>query len=91
VLSLGRDLDAPVPQVFAAAPAFLSEFVQRYDPCPPGGVACGATDWCELPQRMHYITHLFRAYADDASLFAAPFTIPQIDSFRRGGVPEGAL
>jgi hypothetical protein len=91
VLSLGHDLDAPVPGVFATAHAFLSDFVQAYDPCPPGGVACGAKDWCDLRERMHYIVHLFRAYADDDSLFSAPFTPQQIDTFKRGLVPGGAL
>ena len=91
VLSLGRNLDVPVPQVFATAHPFLSDFVQEYDSCPPGGVACGAQDWVDLHQRMHYITHLFRAFADDGSLFSAPFKAEQVASFRSGTVPTGTL
>ena len=49
VLSLGRSLDAPVPGLLASAPRpFLASFVQEYDPRPPGGIACAATDWCDL-------------------------------------------
>ena len=92
VLSLGSNLDAPVPERLAGAPRpFLASFVQEYDPCPPGGIACAATDWCDLQQRMHYITHLFRAYAETASLFARPFTPAQVATFRTGHVPEGDI
>jgi len=92
VLSLGSNLDAPVPERLAGAPRpFLASFVQEYDPCPPGGIACAATDWCDLKQRMHYITHLFRAYAETASLFARPFTPAQVATFRAGHVPEGDI
>jgi hypothetical protein len=40
---------------------------------------------------MHYITHLFRAFADDGSLFSAPFKAEQVASFRSGTVPTGTL
>jgi len=92
VLSLARGLDAPVPAALAGAPpAFLGTFVREYDPCPSGGTACGAADWCDLGQRMHYIVHLFRAYADAAPLFDPPFTPEQVASFRAGRVPAGDL
>jgi hypothetical protein len=90
-LALGGDLVAPLPEVFAAPPSFLEAFVQQYDPCPPGATQCGAQDWCDLPQRMHYIVHLFRAYAETASLFGPPFAPYQVTSFRSGVVPEGRL
>jgi hypothetical protein len=90
-LALGRDLSAQVPQSLAAPQAFLETFVSEYDPCPPGGTQCGAKDWCDLRQRMHYIVHLFRAFADTASLFGPPFTPQQVASFRSGIVPEGDL
>lgn len=91
VLSLGRNLSAPVPAMLATAPPFLAAFVCDYDPCPPGGTACAATDWCDLRQRMHYIVHLFRAYAEDSTLFSRPFTPDQVAAFRAGLVPGGAL
>ena len=40
---------------------------------------------------MHYIVHLFRAYADDRSLFSRPFTAEQVACFRAGIVPDGEL
>lgn len=92
VLSLGRNLDAPVPSVFIGAlhPP-LDHFVNEYDPCTPGRSNCAATDWCDLRQRMHYILHLFRAYAGECSLFARPFTADQVAHFRAGVVPDGSL
>jgi hypothetical protein len=92
VLALGRDLDVPVPDVLAepASPDLIG-FLSEYDPCPPGGFACGATDWCDLRQRMHYILHLFRAYAVDEVLFTSPFTAEQVERFREGRIPGGEL
>ena len=85
-------VDAPLPHVLAGAPRpFLAAFVQEYDPCPPGGIACGANDWCDLRQRMHYITHLFRAYAETAAMFSRPFTPQQVAAFRAGRVPDGDI
>jgi hypothetical protein len=92
VLSLGKNLDAAVPDVFKGAmPPALTEFVKDHDPCAPGTSNCGAEDWCDLQQRMHYILHLFRAYADEPSLFSQPFTVQQVARFRAGEVPGGDL
>jgi hypothetical protein len=91
VLRLGRDLVAPVPAVLAGRHRDLDALVAVYDACPPGGTQCGATDWCDLKQRMHYIVHLFRAYAVDPTLFSPPFTDAQVAAFRAGRVPDGSL
>jgi hypothetical protein len=92
VLALGRDLDRPLPPILSGTPLpFLEQLTGEYDPCPPGGIACAAQDWCDLKQRMHYIVHLFRAYADEASLFSRPFTADQVARFRAGQVPRGEL
>ena len=92
VLSLGQNLDAAVPDVFTGAtPRALAEFVKDHDPCTPGTSNCAADDWCDLRQRMHYIVHLFRAYAIEPSLFSQPFTADQVARFRAGVVPEGDL
>ena len=40
---------------------------------------------------MHYILHLFRAYADEPSLFSEPFRPEQVAQFRADVVPEGEL
>ena len=92
VLSLGRTIDAPIPAAFnQPAPQALAEFVKAHDPCVPGTSDCGARDWCDLRQRMHYILHLFRAYAGEPSLFSHPFAPEQVARFRAGVVPEGDL
>jgi len=92
VLPLGDSVYAPVPSLLGPpAQPFLEPFVTEYDPCPPGGTSCGAKDWCDLRQRMHYIVHLFRAYAVDPSLLSRPFTPQQVSSFRAGVVPDGDL
>ena len=92
VLALGRSLEAPVPPVFRGTlTPVLASFVGEYDLCPPGVSECGANDWCNLRQRMHYILHLFRAYAEEQRLWVPPFTAEQVASFRAGIVPRGEL
>jgi hypothetical protein len=92
VLALGRNLDAPLPAVFRGAPhPVLAAFITEHDPCPPGTSQCAADDWCNLPQRMHYILHLFRAYAEEPRLWATPFTPEQLTSFKTGVIPAGEL
>jgi hypothetical protein len=83
VLALGRTLEPPLPSIFRGSPhPVLAEFIKEYDPCPPGVSECGADDWCNLRQRMHYILHLFRAYAEEPRLWAPPFTADQASSLR---------
>ena len=92
VLALGRNLEAPLPSIFRGSPhPGLAAFIKEYDPCPPGVSECGADDWCNLRQRMHYILHLFRAYAEEPGLWGPPFTPEQMASFRVGIVPVGEL
>ena len=92
VLALGRNLDAPVPSIFSGSPhPVLAAFIKEHDPCSPGTSECGADDWCNLGQRMHYILHLFRAYAAEPRLWASPFTPEQVESFRAGAIPDGKL
>ena len=90
VLALGRNLEAPVPTIFRGSPhPELAAFIKEYDPCSPEISECGADDWCNLYQRMHYILHLFRAYAEEPRLWAPPFTTEQVASFRAGVVAAG--
>ena len=88
VLALGRHLD-----VVLAAPANeeLIALLSRYEPVPPAVDDCGARDWSELDQRMHYIAHLFRAYHTDGELASPPFTPAQVERFRAGEIPDGEL
>lgn len=69
----------------------LQAVVERYGVLPPGRDDCGAEDWSVLAQRMRYISHLFRAYHEDATLTAAPFTEAQLADIAQGKIPDGAL
>jgi hypothetical protein len=92
VLALGAHLDDPFPDVLREpADPDLAELVARFEPAPPAPDDCGARDWSELRQRMHYISHLFRAFHADPVLFDPPFTSAQVERFRRGLVPDGDL
>ena len=88
VLALGRNLDKAVT---APTDPELAALLGRYEPVPPALDDCGAKDWSELDQRMHYISHLFRAYHADGALASAPFTPAQVERFRSGVVPDGEL
>ena len=92
VLALGRNLDATYPEILRTLEnAELEELVARFEPKPPAVDDCGARDWTELAQRMHYISHLFRCYHERADLGDAPFTPEQVERFRAGVVPDGDL
>lgn len=92
VLALGRNLEADVPLGLRkpSHPA-LVRFVAEHDPCGPEISECGADNWSDLGQRMHYILHLFRAYSEEPSLFASPFSEEQMVEVRSGRVPRGDL
>jgi hypothetical protein len=88
VLALGANLPDPLPD---AAEPDLVALIARYEP-PAGTVDdCGAHDWSELHQRMHYISHLFRAFAATPALADAPFTQAQIELILAGSIPDGEL
>ena len=92
VLALGTNLDDPFPDDLREIDnADFAALLARYEPVPPAVDDCGATDWSELHQRMHYIAHLFRCFHARAELFEPPFTPEQVREFRRGRVPDGDL
>jgi hypothetical protein len=92
VLALGLHLPDPFPpDLREPADPDLIELLARFEPVPPARDDCGASDWSELPQRMHYISHLFRAFHESDSLADPPFTPAQVASFSRGVVPSGGL
>jgi hypothetical protein len=69
----------------------LAGLLARYEPVPPARDDCGARDWSELDQRMHYIAHLFRAFHLSPDLARPPFTAEQVARLRDGHLPEGEL
>jgi hypothetical protein len=92
VLMLSAHLTDAYPDALREpADAELRELMARFEPVPPARDDCGARDWSELRQRMHYIVHLFAAFHLSDDLARAPFTPEQVASFRRGVVPDGDL
>jgi hypothetical protein len=92
VLALGTHLSDAYPDVLAEpADRELNELLARFEPLAPAPDDCGARDWSDLHQRMHYIVHLFRTFQLSEQLGRPPFTPAQVASFSRGVVPEGEL
>ena len=60
-------------------------------PVAPATDDCGARDWSDLHQRMHYIVHMFCAFHLSEQVSRPPFTPEQVASFSRGIVPDGEL
>ena len=92
VLALGTHLDDDYPEVLKEpADAELIELLARFEPVAGAPDDCGARDWSDLQQRMHYIVHLFRAFHLDEQLSRPPFTPEQVEDFSSGVVPDGDL
>jgi hypothetical protein len=92
VLALGTHLTDAYPELLREpADAELTRMLARFEPAPPARDDCGAKDWSELQQRMHYIVHMFCAFHLNEQLSGSPFTPEQVESFRRGIVPDGEL
>jgi len=92
VLPLGHNLADAYPEELAdPSDPELKELLARVEPVPPEPDDCGARDWSDLHQRMHYIVHLFRVFHLNEQLSEAPFTADEIASFSRGAIPGGEL
>ena len=92
VLALATHLTDEYPEALREpADSELTEFLARFEPAPPAPDDCGARDWSDLEQRMHYIVHLFSAFHLSGDLSRPPFTPEQVSSFSRGVVPDGEL
>jgi hypothetical protein len=86
-LQLGRDIDRVIPSCFdrVKADPFLLEFSMA------GFGGDGAENWSDLPQRMRYISRLFRCFHEDGELLSAPFTTTQCADLLNGKLPKGTL
>ena len=92
VLALGLHLEDPYPELLCELRnPELAELLTVFEPVPPAQDDCGARDWSDFHQRMHYIVHLFRAFHSREDLFHPPFTPEQVRAFGRGVVPGGEL
>ena len=92
VLALGMHLTDEYPEALREpTDADLTALLGEFEPVPPAPDDCGARDWSDFHQRMHYIVHLFCALHLDRELARPPFTEEQLASLGRGVVPEGEL
>ncbi len=92
VLTLGTHLTDAYPEALAEpADAELVELLARFEPVAPLPDDCGARDWSDLQQRMHYIVHLFCSFHVSEQVTRPPFSPEQVASFSRGIVPAGRL
>jgi hypothetical protein len=92
VLELGRHFEDPFPAPFQSiADQELAALLARFEPAAPAVDDCGARDWSDLAQRMHFIAHLFRAWHTQASLFDPPFTPEQVRLLQAGSIPDSPL
>jgi hypothetical protein len=92
VLALGAHLADAYPDDLAEpADPDLNELLARFEPVPPALDDCGAHDWSDLDQRMHYIVHLFRVFHLNEELSRPPFNPNQVATLTRGLIPEGEL
>ncbi|WP_374689247.1 hypothetical protein [Promineifilum sp.] len=83
LLRLGDDLRAEYPATLRALSnpdlcALLAPFALA---------PAERRDWSRLPERMRFIADLFRAYHEDESLFAPPFTVGQTATLKAGRRP----
>jgi hypothetical protein len=92
VLALGTHLTDAYPEALdEPADAELTELLARFEPVAPATDDCGARDWSDLHQRMHYIVHMFCAFYLSEQLSRPPFTPEQVASFSHGIVPDGEV
>jgi len=69
----------------------LTALLSKIDPTPDSLAQNGATDWADLPERMHFIAELFRCYHFDPALYSDAFTPQQVTSMNEGKLPAGRL
>ena len=92
VLALGTHLPDDYPQALREPiEAELSDLLARFEPVQPQPDDCGARDWSDLDQRMHYIAHMFRAFHLNQDLSRPPFSSAQLASLKHGTLPDGEL
>ncbi|MCC6188160.1 MAG: hypothetical protein IT318_03955 [Anaerolineales bacterium] len=89
---LGQDLRASFPAALRqlSNPELLA-LLARIDPTPDSPRASGATDWANLPERLHFIADLFRSCQEAPQVLQAPFTPDQTAAIRAGRRPPGPL
>jgi len=92
VLALGTHLTDAYPEALdEPTDVELTELLARFEPVAPAPDDCGARDWSDLQQRMHYIVHMFCALHFSDQLSRPPFSPEQVMIFSQGIVPDGEV
>ena len=92
VVRLGSDVGGTFPpELREIRHPPLEALLAKIDPTPNATARSGATDWADLPERMHFIADLFRCWHSRAELFTPPYTTEQIAAIRAGRRPGGEL
>jgi hypothetical protein len=88
VLRLGSDVPGEFPaELRTLEHPGLRALLASVDPTPDTTARSGATDWADLPERMHYIADLFRCWHARGELFSPPFTAAEVVAMREGRRP----
>ena len=91
-LHLGKDLTNSFPaSLIKLENADLLSLLHTIDPTPDSVWQSGATDWANLPERIHFIADLFRCFQEDQTLFSQAFTAVQAEDIKACRVPAGPL
>jgi hypothetical protein len=92
ILQLGHDLPGSFPDLLRTIDLpELGALLNQVDPTPDAPTGTGAADWGRLPDRVHFIADLFRAYHLDSRLFDPPFNPGQVADLMAGRLPQGTL
>ena len=92
LLDLHRNIAFQYPESLTSVQDdVLQQFLSLFEPSGKTLDNSGAVDWSVLNQRMHFISHLFRAFQEHADLFEAPFSEEQIRELMMGRVPKGKI
>jgi hypothetical protein len=96
-IHLGKDL-RPLPGQPLFVPALqtiehddLRKLLAVYGADGDTAHGSGATDWADIPERMHFILTLFRSRQQDERLFGQPFSAEQRTAVAGGQLPSGPL
>jgi hypothetical protein len=91
-LSLGADMDEPFPDMLLELrDPDLVALTGRFEPVAPAPDVTGASDWSDFDERMHYISHFFRAFHLHEELLGPPFTPEQVQLIAAGKIPGGEI
>lgn len=91
-LRLSQDLAATFPaSLRELSNQDLLTLLTQIDPTLNSLRDSSATDWANLPERLHFIADLFRCFQEAPDLVGAPFSVEQVRAMKSGRIPAGRL